>query len=179
MKDFKDFTLFLDRDGVINRRIVGDYVTNIPQFEFVEGVKESLAEMSKIFHPIVVVTNQQGIAKKLMTEEDLQRLHQYMTKEIERAGGKIDAVYYCPHLAETHCQCRKPNVGMALKMRKQFPSVNFKKSVMVGDSLSDMKFGKRLGMTTVFIGEDKKEINENAAIIDYCFKSLAEFAKTL
>lgn len=148
------WALFLDRDGVINRRLVDDYVKSWSTFEFEKEVPQAIATLSSIFGRIFVVTNQQGIAKGLMTEKDLQLIHQQMVVEIERAGGRVDGVYFCPHWAKDHCDCRKPRTGMALQAKQNFPEINFSKSLMVGDSPSDMEMGHQLGMKTVFIGTE-------------------------
>ena len=133
-------TLFLDRDGVINKRLVGDYVKKWNDFEFLPGVLDAFATFSSYFDKIFIVTNQQGIGKGLMTEADLQQIHHQMIFEIEKAGGRIDGIYFCPDLKDSHSFMRKPNIGMALKAKKDFPMINFKNSVMVGDSVSDMLF---------------------------------------
>ena len=152
MKPFPNhFTLFLDRDGVINRRIPGSYVKDCSAFEFLEGSLEAVIGFRDLFTRIVVVTNQQGIGKGIMTTEDLNEVHDHMLKAINSAGGHIDKVYHCPKLASLNPRCRKPNPGMGEKAQADFPEIQFKESVMVGDSLSDMEFGIRLGMTTVFI----------------------------
>lgn len=145
------WTLFLDRDGVINKRLVGDYVKKWEEFEFLENVPETIAFCAKRFKTIVVVTNQQGIGKKLMTEEDLHGIHHNMIKHIESKGGRIDKVYFCPHLKSENPYCRKPLPGMGLEAKKDFPTIDFSKSIMVGDSISDMEFGSALGMINVFI----------------------------
>lgn len=150
----KSWTLFLDRDGVINKRLPGDYVKEPAEFEFLPGVLESIAAFSKLFGRIIIVTNQQGIGKGLMTENDLQKVHQHMLSEIEAAGGHIDAVYHCPGLAEDDPPCRKSNPGMALQAKEDFPEIDFGKSVMIGDSESDMEFGRRLGMKCILVGEE-------------------------
>ncbi len=171
----QEWTLFLDRDGVINTRLMGDYVKNVEEFEFLPGVLEAIAKMTSIFGRIVVVTNQQGIGKGLMTENDLAEVHSYMQNEVVKAGGKIDKVYYCPELESKKAACRKPNTGMAEEARKDFPEIDFKRSIMVGDSISDMEFGKRVGMLTVFISdEDDKPISA-----DRNCKSLKEFSNSL
>ena len=148
----KTWTLFLDRDGVINRRLVDAYVRNWQEFVFEQGVLEAIKRVSEIFGRTFVVTNQQGIAKELMTEADLQVVHQQMIAEIERIGGRIDKIYFCPHRASDSCTCRKPRTGMALQAKADFPEVDFSKAVMVGDSPSDIEMGHRLGMKTGFIG---------------------------
>ncbi len=175
----KDWSLFLDRDGVINVRIVGDYVKNPQNFVFTNGTIEAVAKASSLFGRIFVVTNQQGIGKGLMTPHDLELIHKHMQSQIEDAGGKIDQIYACPFLKEAHSFLRKPQVGMGLQAKKDFPEINFKKSIMVGDSISDMEFGKRLGMKTVFISDDLSKTSLHYKIIDYRFHTLADFIEAL
>ena len=114
-----------------------------------------------------------------MTKEELETLHQQMIAEIEKAGGRIDRIYQSPHLEKTRSLMRKPNVGMALMARKDFPEINFKRSVMVGDSISDMLFGKRLKMINVFLSEDIGQIRKNHHCIDFVFHDLISFAETI
>lgn len=143
------WTLFLDRDGVINVRLVGDYIKSVEEFEFIPGVLNAIVQFSKQFGKIVVVTNQQGISKGKMTERNLEDIHRYMRLEIEKHSGRIDAIYHAPQLASEQSEMRKPNVGMAKKAQLDFPEINFEKSVMIGDSDSDIEFGQALGMITV------------------------------
>ncbi|MCL2682054.1 MAG: HAD family hydrolase [Bacteroidales bacterium] len=171
-------TLFLDRDGVINRRLIDDYVKTPDEFVFEDGALEAIAKLSKCFERIVVVTNQQGIGKKLMTEQTLHEIHEYMKNQVEKAGGRIDAIYFCPDLKHSKSIFRKPNVGMGLLAKRQFSNIRFKQSVMVGDSISDMKFGKKLGMKTIFISNDKLLVASYSKLIDQNFNSLSEYAKT-
>lgn len=169
--------LFLDRDGVINRRIIDDYVKTCEDFHFIAGVPESIALLNRFFKRTLVVTNQQGVGKNLMTGEQLQQIHDYMCKGVEHAGGKIDAVYFSPALKRDNALSRKPNIGMGLQAKKEFPEIDFKNSWMVGDSLTDLEFGKRLGMKTVFIAADPKTVAENDHLIDFAFDSLVDFAE--
>lgn len=166
----KSWTLFLDRDGVINQRIFGDYVKTPDQFHFLEGVLEALKMLNPNFQRILLVTNQQGIGKGIMTTNDLFAIHEKMLSEINTHGGRIDAIYFCPELAENHPVCRKPNTGMGIQAVNEFPEIDFSKSIMVGDSLSDIEFGNRLGMRSVFIGE---------AIGLECYPSLIHFARRI
>lgn len=149
-----DWTLFLDRDGVINRRLIDEYVRNWSEFEFEPGVLEALAALAPRFRTIVIVTNQRGIARGLMTEADLARVHERMSSEIEQAGGRIDGIYHCPHDRHTGCACRKPGIGLAEQARRAHPHIDFTRSLMVGDSASDMEFADRAGMKKLFIGPD-------------------------
>lgn len=171
--------LFLDRDGVINQRPHNDYVRNITDFHFIAGVIESIAYLSTKYVPIVIVTNQQGIGKGLMTEDELHRIHHFMIEEINRGGGRIDKVYHCGDLANSNSLFRKPAPGMALKARKDFPDIKFKQSVMIGDTLTDMIFGKTLGMCTVLI--DKNEILPRSYpdLINHRYESLSSFTNKL
>lgn len=149
----KDWTLFLDRDGVINRRIPGDYIRTVEEFEFLPGVLKTLSRFSNIFHYLIIVTNQQGIGKGLMTEKDLQVIHQHMVDQIEKSGGRIDKIYFCSDLASLADNCRKPSPAMGLRAKKDFSQIDFEKSVMVGDSLTDIGFGRGLDMKTILIGD--------------------------
>jgi histidinol-phosphate phosphatase family protein len=173
------WTLFLDRDGVINKKIVDDYVIDWDQFEFLPGVHEAFKTFAQIFGKIIVVTNQQGIGKGLMTESKLKTIHSNMIAEINKQGGRIDAIYFAPSVKEANHIDRKPNVGMALKAKKDFPEIDFKRSIIAGDSKSDMEFGHRLGMIKAFINSDATFVKNNPALIDITAISLFEFSKLL
>lgn len=171
----KDWTLFLDRDGVINKKLDNDYVKHWVEFEFLDGVFDALKKLDTVFGRIVVVTNQQGIGKHLYRVEDLELIHKNMIYEITYLGGRIDKVYFSPYLDSENHPTRKPNIGMALQAKKDFPEIDFSKSIIAGDSLSDMEFGKKAGMNTIFISEEKKKDER----IDMQFTSLVEFAHNL
>jgi D-glycero-D-manno-heptose 1,7-bisphosphate phosphatase len=171
----KNWCVFLDRDGVINNRFKDDVVDTPEKFKFIDGVKESIAYFSEVFKRIIVVTNQQGIGKGIFTEQDLEEIHSKMISEINREGGRIDKIYHCPALKGQNNFYRKPLPGMALLAKKDFPEIDFRKSFMVGDALSDMRFGKNMKMITVFIGTDRKIVSEHHTLIDYAFESLFEF----
>ena len=171
----KNWTLFLDRDGVINKKIDNDYVKQWIEFEFIEGVLDALKFLNTVFGNIIVVTNQQGIGKKLYRKEDLELIHKNMLYEIAYHGGKIDKVYFSPYLKSENHPFRKPGIGMALKAKEDISTINFKESIMIGDSMSDMEFGRNAGMKTIYISE---EITENDKI-DFNFKSLNELVISL
>lgn len=170
-------TLFLDRDGVINRRLPGRYVQEWSEFRFLPGVPDTIARLCAHFDRVVVVTNQQGIGKGLMSAEDLHAVHHQMTAALVRAGGRIDGIYFCPDLASSQDNCRKPAPAMGLWARRDFPDIDFRHSVMVGDSLSDMVFGKELGMFTVLITtkEEAGDVASAKKVIDVQFPSLEAF----
>ena len=147
-------TLFLDRDGVINKKLEGRYVRNFSEFEFMPGALEAISKLSNVFSRILIVTNQQGIAKGIMSEADLNTLHTKMQERIEKLGGKINKIYYCPHLQIMNCMCRKPNSGMIEQAIIDFPEISVKNSYLIGDSDSDIKAGKRMNLNTVKVNNN-------------------------
>ncbi len=172
-------TLFLDRDGVINVRIVDNYVTKPDDFILIDGVLDAMAIFARHFDHIFIVTNQQGVSKGLMTEDDLQLVHNYFLQQVAAAGGRVDKIYYCPELRSAHSFMRKPAIGMALQARREFPGVNLRQSVMVGDMESDMLFGRRARMTTVLVGDQPQVARQSPHLVDYCYPDLISYAKTL
>ena len=171
-------TLFLDRDGVINVRTIGDYVRSPEAFLPAEGLGEAMQLLSGLFDRILIVTNQAGIGRGLMTESDLAAVHQKMANIVESAGGRIDGIYYCPHAKDAGCPCRKPLTGMGWKAMADFPETDFSNAWIVGDSASDMAFGKTLGMRTVLIrGKEEEAAELDAMAIDFRFDSLLHFAR--
>ena len=167
----KTWTLFLDRDGVVNDRIMGGYVTKHEEFIPLPGSIESIARLSEMFGLVFVVTNQQGIAKGLMTESNLQEIHRSLMENVKQMGGRLAQCYYAPGMAGPENQLRKPKPGMALLAQRQHKMVEFSRSVMVGDSDSDIVFGKNLGMKTVRI----RTVEPIKVEADITLESLTEF----
>ena len=170
------WTLFLDRDGVINRRPMNDYVKTWDQFEFLRGVLEALRLMNTLFGKIIIVTNQQGIGKNLMTREDLEKIHMIMKSQIEKSGGHIDSIYYCPDLDTKPITCRKPGIKMAELARRDYPDILFSKSIMAGDTASDLQFGLNAGMQTVYINTNEVAVDPSLYVSEY--PDLISFAKS-
>lgn len=148
----KDWTLFLDRDGVINYEQVGDYITRWEDFKFYDGVLEALGAFAGRFGRIFIVTNQRGVSKGLMTEQDLWDIHSNMLGTIEAIGARIDKIYYSTEMDGPN---RKPNPGMGWKAKRDFPEIEFSKSVMIGNTMGDMQFGKNIGAYTIFIASNR------------------------
>jgi len=151
---YKLDTLFLDRDGVINMKLDGKYVRNFEEFEFIPGAELAIANLSKIFKRILVVTNQQGIAKGIMSAKDLNSLHKNMLQQLKATGGTIEKIYYCPHLASENCKCRKPNTGMIEQAIIDFPDLENDNSYLVGDSDTDITSGDKMGLITVKVDNE-------------------------
>lgn len=143
--------IFLDRDGVVNRRRVGDYVKRWEEFEFVPDVFDVLPSIGKAGFLAVLVTNQQGIAKGLMTEADLAGVHDAMQGELRRRSGHgFDAIYFCPHRDGEGCDCRKPQPGM-LRQAASDLEIDLACSWMIGDSEGDVQAGRSAGCRTIRI----------------------------
>lgn len=174
----KSWTLFLDRDGVINHEKHKDYIHNWDEFQFYDGAKEAIALFTKKFNRIIIVTNQRGIGKGITRMEDVKLIHKNMSAEIVKAVGKIDAVYFCPDVDDTSPD-RKPNPGMGLKAVKDFPDIDLSKAIMIGNTISDMQFGRNLGLKTIFLPTTRPEVDLNDSRIDAVYESLVAFANTL
>lgn len=174
----RSWTLFLDRDGVINHEKHQDYVYSYPEFRFYNGALEALQTLSQRFGKMIVVTNQRGVEKKLMSEEALISLHQDMMVDIKKNGGKIDAIYYCTSLEDNHPN-RKPQPGMAFLARESFPDIEFSKSIMVGNNISDMMFGRNAGMYTIFVRTTSPNQSLPHPAVDMDFDDLTSFARFL
>lgn len=170
----KTWTLFLDRDGVINVRLIDDYVKKLEEFEFLPGVLDAFKIFAEKFGRIIIVTNQQGVGKGLMTLKDVDVVHDFMVKEIEKQQGRIDKIYVCPQLKSDPDNFRKPSPRMAYMAQHDFPEIDFDKSVMIGDSNSDIEFGKNAGMYTILIGDEPVKCKPDSQ-----FESLLRFAKIL
>jgi histidinol-phosphate phosphatase family protein len=147
----RSWTLFLDRDGVINRRLPAAYVRHPGEFVFLPGVPAALAQLGRTFGRVLVVTNQQGVGKGLMTGLDLAAVHAHMQAGIKAAGGRLDGIYACPDRRSQPGNCRKPGPALALRAQRDFPAIDFTRSLMVGDTPGDLEFGRRLGMYTVWV----------------------------
>ena len=175
--------VFLDRDGVINQKPrEGDYVKSWEEFEFLPGVSKAIARLKRRGFRVIVVTNQRGISLGKLLEEELRAIHARMRAELEEGGATLDAIYSCPH-GRNSCQCRKPEVGMFLEARRDFPDIDFSRSFVVGDSAADMEAAARLGSTKVLVGEHAAAISpalaEKGIRVDFTAPSLNEAIRKL
>ncbi len=174
----QSWTLFLDRDGVINHEKHLDYIHSWDEFSFYDGVLESMKIFATRFNRIIVVTNQKGVGKGLTKLENLHLIHQNMKSEIQSHGGRIDAIYFCSDL-DDNSPNRKPNPGMGLQAKHDFPEINLDCSIMVGNTLSDMGFGRNLGAYTVFLPTTRPDVDLQDQRIDWVASSLKDFAQLL
>jgi D-glycero-D-manno-heptose 1,7-bisphosphate phosphatase len=151
LSDRRIETVFLDRDGVINRKMPeGQYVRCWNDFEILPGVADAVSRLNHAGLRVIVVSNQRGIALGLYTPEDVNAIHEGLQQILRQRGARVDRFYICPH-DRGGCDCRKPLTGMFRRAQADFPSVKADTSVMVGDSISDVEFGRRVGMCTIRI----------------------------
>ncbi len=164
-------TFFFDRDGIINKRIVGDYVKNIEEFEFNPEIFDIFRHIKTIGYLAILVTNQQGIGKNIMTEEDLNTVHEHMQQGLKvKSGYQFNDIYFCPTLEVDQSYDRKPNPGMLYKAFDKW-DVDVERSWMIGDSVKDAIAGKRANLKTILVGDYSPEDCPEA---DKIFPSLSE-----
>jgi D-glycero-D-manno-heptose 1,7-bisphosphate phosphatase len=169
-------TVFLDRDGVLNQKMLeGRYVTSSSEFQPLPGVHEAIGKLNRARLRVVVVSNQRGIALGLYKASDVLNIHASFQNELKANGAHVDAFYFCPH-DKNECDCRKPLAGLFEQAQAEFPEIAAESSVMIGDSWSDIEFGRRLGMLTVFIEGDpelqKPGVEAARELADLRFPSL-------
>lgn len=147
--------VFLDRDGVINKEKGNEYITSWAEFVFQPGVLTSLRQLTHAGIKIIVITNQSCIGRGIVSREAVEEIHQEMILTAAQHGGKIFAVYFCPHRPEDRCSCRKPEPGLLLRAAKDL-SLELKGSYLIGNSLSDIAAGTQVGCTTFLIADGYK-----------------------
>ena len=143
-------TVFLDRDGVINRNIDKDYVKSWSEFEFLPNSLNAIRLLTHAGYQLIVVTNQACINKGILRTKALNEIHRKMTAEIVGAGGCISAVYYCPHRDEENCICRKPKPGMLVKAASEH-KIDIDNSFLIGDSNRDIQAGNKFGVCSLLV----------------------------
>jgi D-glycero-D-manno-heptose 1,7-bisphosphate phosphatase len=138
-------TVFLDRDGVLNRKMPrAEYVRSWSDWTWLPGTREAVARFTRAGWQTIVITNQAGIARGMMTEDDLNAIHARMTDEIAAAGGRIDAIYHCPHHWDAGCDCRKPKPGMLFQAQQQH-HIDLSRAMFVGDDERDAQAAEAAG----------------------------------
>jgi D-glycero-D-manno-heptose 1,7-bisphosphate phosphatase len=158
--------VFLDRDGVINRKLPeGSYVTSWSQLEFLPRVADAILLLNDAAYKVIVVTNQRCIAKGLVSLVEIEAIHRRMCQELSSAGATIDAVYYCPHEKLPPCSCRKPSAGMLFSAARD-QEIDLAESWMIGDSADDVEAGRNAGCRTVqIIGDQRSRTRFGANIV--------------
>lgn len=151
---------FLDRDGTINVKAAeGEYVTNPGELRLLPGAADAVRRLNDAGALVVVVSNQRGISLGRMTEGDLAAVHARLSDLLDAAaGGHVDAFMHCPHDVG-ECDCRKPGIGMLLGAAREFPDIDPARSVLIGDSESDVEAGRRFGVRSLQLGVDAPDLS--------------------
>lgn len=149
--------VFLDRDGVINANCPRehDYIKSPAELVLLPGAAEGVARLNAAGFLVILATNQRGIARGMMTDADLEAVHQAMVAELREGGAHIDAIYVCPH-DNGECDCRKPLPGLLFRARDEL-GIDLAASWMVGDHLTDVRAGKAAGVLTVLVGGERSD----------------------
>lgn len=155
-------TIFLDRDGVINENR-SDYVKSWNEFRFLPGSCEAIALLARAGHRIIVCTNQASIARGIITRETIEEIHYRMACEIDRAGGCIEKIYYCPHGRDAQCPCRKPRPGLLLRARDEL-GLDMRDALFIGDSITDIQAGLAAGVHCMLVltGRGQEQLRNHA-----------------
>lgn len=151
---------FLDRDGVINKNAAPhEYITAVENFKFNDGVFELLARLANDGYEIIILTNQRGIARGMLTEQRLSEIHTFMRKELEQKQINILDIFYCPH-NENECDCRKPKPGLLIQATKKY-DIDLDQSILISDSQKDVDMGKNFGIQNSYLIEQDKPSSLN------------------
>lgn len=175
--------VFLDRDGVINRKAVeGEYVFRWEDFCLLPGVEEAIRFLNEAGKTVLVVTNQRGAALGRYTTKDIETVHAQLQQHLGEHHARIDAFYYCPH-DKNQCDCRKPKIGLIEQAFRDFPEANATNSILIGDSYSDIQAAKTAGMPGIFVQGDptrqKPGVEKALQIADAVCDSLFEAVRLL
>ena len=170
--------VFLDRDGVTNRKLPeGQFVRSWRDFEFLPGAESAIAALNRSGRHVIVISNQRGIALGLYTRADVETLHMQLQEAMAEHNAHIDAFYYCPH-DQNQCNCRKPKTGLFEQVFRDFPEASTQNSIVIGDSISDIQAARTLGLLAIFIQGDpetqKLGAEKAAALADAVASSLIE-----
>ena len=140
--------LFIDRDGTIIKQIDGEYISSINQIELIETIFPAILMLQNEGYLIIMVTNQAGINKGILSKEQVDEINQHIIQSLKRQGIEVSAVYVCPHRTDEKCKCRKPEPGLLLKAAEEH-NIDLGNSVIIGDSDKDTEAGLKAGLKKV------------------------------
>ena len=141
--------VIVDRDGVINVDS-GEFIKSVAEWQPIAGSLEAIALMCAAGWRVAVVTNQSGVARGLFDEDTLAAIHVHMRERVRAAGGELAGVYYCPHLPDAGCECRKPRPGMLHALEREL-GVSVRGAPFIGDRLSDVEAAERVGAHPILV----------------------------
>ena len=171
-------TIFLDRDGVINKEV--RYLYRLSDFEFIDGVFDACLYFQKLSYKIIIISNQSGIARGYYNENDYQKLTEWMLGQFNGNGINILDIFYCPHSPESLCECRKPKPGMLIEAKDKY-NIGMKDSWMIGDKETDIEAANLAGINNTILvrsGHLIDESNSNSKFTIDSIKQSKELIKT-
>ena len=168
--------MLIDRDGVIVRNR-DDYVKSLNEMEVLPGALEALAELSKHGHRVFVITNQSAIGRGLTTRAEVDRMHESLSSDLQRLGGRIDAFLVCPHTPEDGCDCRKPAPGLIYQARDRY-GVDLDSAVVIGDAQSDVEAASTAGCASILVLSGITSM-ENSDSADHVVATIQEAARLI
>jgi D-glycero-D-manno-heptose 1,7-bisphosphate phosphatase len=169
-------TIFLDRDGVINKEL--NYLYKIEDFEFINGVFETCKYLITLDYKIIIITNQSGISRGYYTEKDFQIINNWMLSEFKKNGVSILDVFYCPHLPDSNCTCRKPKPGMLLEAQNKH-NINMQNSWLIGDKEADIIAARNSNITNTILVRSGHQINEANSEAKFVIDSVQQTNKII
>ncbi len=169
-------TIFLDRDGVINKEI--NYLYKIKDFEFIKGVFTACKYLQNLDYKFIVITNQSGISRKIYSENDYQIITSWMIKQFNKNDIDLLDVLHCPHLPNTNCNCRKPKPGLLLEAKSKY-NINMKNSWMIGDKEADIIAANSAGITNTILVKSGHKINETDSNAKYILESILQSSQVI
>ena len=164
-------TIFLDRDGVINKEV--DYLYKIDDFKFIDGIIKTCLYFQNLGYKIIIITNQSGISREYYTESDYQKLTQWMLEQFQYKNVNILDVFHCPHGPESTCDCRKPKPGMFLKAKAKH-NIDMKNSWMIGDKEVDVTAANASGIKSTILVRSGHKIDESNSNASYILDSIEQ-----
>ena len=164
-------TIFLDRDGVINKEV--NYLFKIEDFHFIDGIFEACYIFNKLGYEIIIITNQSGISRGFYNESDFNILTKWMVSEFERHNVKILDIFYCPHSIDSKCGCRKPKPGMFFKAKEKH-SINMQNSWMIGDKEADIDAARSSGINNTILVRSGHKIDESKTNAKFILDSIKQ-----
>ena len=169
-------TIFLDRDGVINKEV--NYLHKIKDFQFIDGIFEACQYLENLDYRIIIITNQSGISRGYYTELDFQILTDWMILQFKNNNISILDVFHCPHLPNTDCDCRKPKPGMLLEAKSKY-NIDMQKSWFIGDTETDIIAANNSNITNTILVKSGHKINENETNAKFVLESINESRKVI
>jgi len=166
-------TIFLDRDGVINKEV--NYLHKIENFKFIEGVFDACLYFQNLEYKIIIISNQSGISRGYYNESDYKNLTEWMLIQFEKNSVSILDIFHCPHLPESKCNCRKPKPGMFINAQNKY-NISMEDSWMIGDSESDIQAANTAGISNTILVRSGHSIDELNSKSKYIIDSIKQYS---